>query len=291
MAEYKIGNGQISILVDTLGAELKSLVDESKQREYMWSADSKFWGRSSPILFPIVGALNHEVYIYKNKKYKMPQHGFARDMDFKLFEKTESSLSFSLESNLKTLEVYPFSFLLIAGFEITDRCVKVTWNVQNKGDEQMHFSIGGHPAFMCPLEKNEKQWDYSISFDTQKTIISSPINNIGLASNEKTEYQLNHGILPISKDLFDNGALIIEHNQSHCVGLKNAAGENYLSVSFEAPLFGIWSPAKKEAPFVCIEPWYGRGDKSDFTGEIKDREWNNQLEPGEIFNASYIITI
>ena len=291
MAEYKISNGQISILVDTLGAELKSLVDESKQQEYMWSADPKFWGRSSPILFPMVGALRDETYRYEGKEYKMPQHGFARDMDFKLYEMTENRLSFSLESSLETMELYPFPFLLIAGFELIDKSVKVTWNVQNKGNKQMHFSIGGHPAFKCPLEENEKQWDYSITFDTQDRIVSSPINNIGLGIEEKVEYKLALGILPITKDLFDNGALIIENDQAHCVSLRNVTGEKYLSVSFEAPLFGIWSPAMKNASFICIEPWYGRADKINFTGDLQDREWNNKLEPGEIFDTSYMITI
>ena len=291
MAEYKISNGQISILVDTMGAELKSLVDESKQKEYMWCADPLFWGRTSPILFPIVGALNHNVYYYEGKEYKLPQHGFARDMEFMLHSKTETSLVFSLESNLKTLETYPFDFLFLAGFEIHERCVKVTWSVQNKGNKQMYFSVGGHPAFICPFQEKENQWDYSIEFHGADSVISNPINDAGLVIGEKVTYQLDHGILPIAKDLFDKGALIIENNQSKCVSLKKPSGETYLSLSFDAPLFGIWSPAKKNAPFVCIEPWYGRADRSDFKGELLEREWNNKLDPEEVFHAGYCITI
>lgn len=72
--------------------------------------------------------------------------------------------------------------------------------------------------------------------------------------------------------------------------LDGKKGE-YLAVEFDAPLVGIWSPPKKQAPFVCIEPWYGRCDKEGFNGELKDREWGNTLEPGGEFAAEYRIII
>ena len=36
--------------------------------------------------------VNNGVYRYKGKTYSMKAHGFARDMDFELVEKTESSV-------------------------------------------------------------------------------------------------------------------------------------------------------------------------------------------------------
>lgn len=50
-------------------------------------------------------------------------------------------------------------------------------------------------------------------------------------------------------------------------------------------------PPCKNAPFICIEPWFGRCDRTGYKGEFKDRDWMNTLAPGEIFNASYIIRI
>ena len=63
----------------------------------------------------------------------------------------------------------------------------------------------------------------------------------------------------------------------------------YVSVTFDAPLFGIWSPAGKNAPFVCIEPWYGRADKTDFSGTIADRDYDNVLAAGESFEAEFTV--
>ena len=59
----------------------------------------------------------------------------------------------------------------------------------------------------------------------------------------------------------------------------------------EAPLFGIWSPPGKNAPFICIEPWYGRCDDEYFDGDLTEREWGNKLAPHQTFEASYTITV
>lgn len=68
-------------------------------------------------------------------------------------------------------------------------------------------------------------------------------------------------------------------------------GSTYLTVRFEVPLFGIWSPPGKNAPFICIEPWYGRCDALDFTGTWEERKWGQHLASGESFEASYQIIV
>ena len=100
----------------------------------------------------------------------------------------------------------------------------------------------------------------------------------------------NGGVMPITEHLFDEDALIIEGKQAHKVSLAGADKKPYLTVSFEAPLFGIWSPAKKHAPFICIEHWYGRCDKESFDGSLADREYGTELRPGKEFEASYTIS-
>ena len=57
------------------------------------------------------------------------------------------------------------------------------------------------------------------------------------------------------------------------------------------PQIGIWSPAKKHAPFVCIEPWFGRCDREGYDGDLADREYSNSLEAGHSFSKEYVIDI
>ena len=91
--------------------------------------------------------------------------------------------------------------------------------------------------------------------------------------------------------MFDNDALILEDGQAGKVSLLDADGHKYLTVSFTAPVFGLWSPPKKSAPFVCIEPWFGRCDNINYNGDWKNREWGNKLEAGKEFNGGFDIEI
>ena len=290
MAIYTLKNQYITIQISSLGAELASLKENQTGTEYMWCADPQFWGRTSPVLFPIVGACKNNEITYCGKNYPISQHGFARDMEFNLISQSEDSIWFALEDTEATREKYPFAFRLELGYHIAKSSVEVLWRVKNPGQEKMYFSIGGHPAFRCPLEKGQKQTDYAIAFDAKDKIISRVLGKEGV-TDILLEYPLEEGCLSIVEELFDHDALIIENHQAHKVSLMNPAGNPYLTVTFDAPLFGIWSPPKKNAPFICIEPWYGRADHEHFTGELKDREWGNELEAGETFEASYCIAI
>lgn len=289
MALVQISNDKVTIQVDSLGAELKSLKSLPDGREYMWQGDPAYWGRTSPVLFPIVGSLKDGRYRVDGREYAMGQHGFARDMEFRLKSQVASEIWFFLESNEETLQKYPYPFLLEIGYEITERTVVVKWRVCNQAKEPIWFSIGGHPAFLCPIDPGTDQTQYRLVFDEKEKLVSSCIEG-GLLGPKKKTYALRDGILPVTADLFDDDALIIEGEQAHSVALARPDGRPYLTVDFDAPLFGIWSPPKKKAPFICIEPWYGRCDSVDFSGEFKEREWGQQLS-GAVFEAQYRITI
>ncbi|MDE6386236.1 MAG: aldose 1-epimerase family protein [Lachnospiraceae bacterium] len=290
MALFQISNDKITIQIDSMGAELKSLKDVASDREYMWDADPKYWKRTSPVLFPLVGGLKDGVYRLNGKEYPMGQHGFARDMEFRLKSQTAHEIWFTLESSGETLERYPYPFVLELGYELSDRTVIVKWRVKNPTEECMYFAIGGHPAFLCPIESGTKQSDYKIRFDTKEQVVSSGLEN-GLITDNHTTYALQNGILPVTEHLFDGDALVIEHDQAHSVALVKPDGTDYLTVEFDAPLFGIWSTPKKQAPFICIEPWYGRCDRAGYEGEWMDREWMQVLEGKETFAADYKVTI
>lgn len=291
MGQYSITNAQIGITVNSYGAELTSLKNVQTGQEYMWSGDPLFWARTSPVLFPIVGGVKNKQYRFEGKTYSMPNHGFARDMEFTLTSQTQEELWFSLSSDEETLKKYPFAFQLEIGYSISGRSVKVSWRVTNTNERTLHFSIGGHPAFLCPLKPEGRQTDCRIGFDAEKEVVSTVINEEGFVTGAKTVYPLNGGNLAVTEHLFDQDALVVENHQAQRVSLLDEEGKEYLKVEFSAPLFGIWSPPGKKAPFICIEPWYGRCDGVDFTGELQDKEWGNSIAAGSIFAADYSISI
>lgn len=289
MAVYELSNDTIAIKIDSFGAELRSLIKEGT--EYMWQADSMFWGRTSPVLFPFVGSCVNKQYSYNETNYAMGQHGFARDQEFELIYKDDKSIWFRLTETKETLAIYPFLFALDVGYEVENSSVKVSWVVNNTGTKPLHFSIGGHPAFMCPLTDGHKQTDCFIDFHIDTDITYGIVNSNGVYTDNQRSLELEEGKYQISENLFDEDALVIENQQTSQVSLCDSNKEPYLTVTFDAPLFGVWSPVRKSAPFICIEPWYGRCDHEDFTGTLEEREYENHLEPFETFKTSYTIEI
>lgn len=288
MGRYVLGNEEISIVVDSHGAELKSLIRKDTGTEYMWSGDPQFWGRTAPVLFPFVGAVNNQEFRTKGRSFPMGQHGFARDMEFELDSRTEDEIGFVLRSTEETLEKYPYEFVLRIGYRISGQCVEVLWQVDNPGMEELPFSIGGHPAFNCPISEGKSQTDYKIKFDVDGPLVSTRLAG-GLASRVTDVYELQGGYLPVTEHLFDKDALIIEGQGVRKVALCDESGQEYLTVLMDAPLFGIWSPTGKNAPFICIEPWYGRCDEAGFTGELSERKWGNLLAPGRSWKAGFTV--
>ena len=291
MERFQIRNESLTLEIDAHGAEMKSLIENCSGQEYLWCGDAAYWGRTSPVLFPLVGNYREKQSCFDGKWYSLSQHGFARDMDFELVSEKGDEIWFALEDSPETLEKYPFGFRLELGYRLQGRAVEVLWKVTNKNDREMYFSIGGHPAFNCPLREGEKQTDYRIGFDTCEPLTASVLDENGTVSERTKVLELTDGMLQITDSLFDEDALIVEHDQAHKVALYTPEGEKYLEVKFEAPLFGIWSPAGKHAPFVCIEPWYGRSDRADFGQKLEEREWGNVLKAGEIFTAAYQICV
>lgn len=287
-----LSNDSLTIQVSPQGAELSSIVANATQKEYLWQADPAFWKRHSPVLFPIVGSLWNNEYRHNGITYHLSQHGFARDKEFELIKETDTELRFKLQESEDTLKLYPFPFYLEIGYRLAGNQIEIIWVVKNTGNEELYFQIGAHPAFYYPDYDENSQKRGFFAFDRTAGLTYKLIQEKGCIGD--TEYPLpldEEGLLPLDTHTFDKDALVIEDSQVRRVDLLNPNGSSYLTVYFTAPVVGLWSPPAKNAPFVCIEPWYGRCDRVNYSGEYKDRDWMQYLQPGKTFNASYLVEI
>ena len=287
----ELRNEQISIIVSEKGAELQS-IKSTNGKEYLWQADPKYWNRHSPILFPIVCSVNNETYRVDGKEYHLPRHGFARDMEFKLIGKSERKVTFALESNQDTKKVYPYDFTLSVSYTLEDNKIGVIWHVLNTDKQEIHFQIGGHPAFNIPDMKAGDNQFGCIRLDNKEPM--DALHSYGDGSHEMDEVpfiEAENGIMKFSNKTWRNDSIKIHKSQLHRAELLNKAGEAEVTVEFRTPVIAFWSPYGKEAPFVCIEPWYGIGDPQSFKGEFKDKPLMNHLLPGASFMSKYDIII
>ena len=121
-------NTALTLNISLHGAELTSIRD-SFGREFLWQADPAFWKRYSPVLFPIVGSLWDKHFRVNGREYEMGQHGFARDMDFRLVSEREDEMWFELKSSPETLAKYPYEFTLRIGYRLEANKIHVKWEV------------------------------------------------------------------------------------------------------------------------------------------------------------------
>ena len=192
MSIITLSNSIISAQIKSLGAELCSLKDNTN-RDYIWEGNPAFWGKHSPVLFPIVGTLKNNTFYHNDKKYTLSRHGFAREKEFQLVEKTESSATFSLQSNSETLKNYPFKFELQIQYILIGTTLELTYRIINKDNTDMPFSIGAHPAFALPRDFE----DYSLAFEEVEPLEYTLLEN-DLVSKQTEKIKTNSNTVPLS---------------------------------------------------------------------------------------------
>ena len=297
-------NQSLTVKINPKGAELISLFNGENQTEYMWSADANFWGKSSPVLFPIVGALKDNLYNFEGKTYHLPRHGFAREREFLVENSKNESVTFLLTNDEETLKIYPFAFEFRLKYELQDNCLSVTYSVKNMDDKTMYFSVGGHPAFAVPLSADTDYEDYYLEFNKTENFQRWGLVEGGLIANNPTDFLLNTNRLALTKDLFYEDAIVFKNLQSDEVILKSDKTNSpstqsddsqtdskkpHLKFNFKGfPYLGIW--AAKDANFVCIEPWCGIADSENHNQELTEKEGIIALSVDDIFERTWSVT-
>jgi len=277
-----IKNAKYTATINTKGAELISFKD--KDREFIWEGNPEFWGKHSPVLFPIVGTLKDNQFQYSEEAYTLSRHGFARDMEFIIKEQSENKIVFSLESSDATLKNYPFVFELQLVYILEEGKLTIQYKVLNKDDKEMPFSIGAHPAFALPGNFEH----YSLSFG-EDTELNYFLLEDDLLSDKTGSIKLEDTELPLNYKLFEKDALVFKQINSKSITI-NENSNPFLKVDFkDFPNLGIWT--KTKAPFICIEPWFGYSDTKRTSGNILEKEGIVKLQAGKVFECEFSIQI
>ena len=287
-----IENEYLKIRVQDIGAELCSIVSKTSGKEFMWSGDSSVWGSFAPVLFPIIGSLKESEFLYNGQAYTVPKHGFIRNNKDLIFKQiSNSEVEYSLKFDEVSLISYPFKFEFFVRYKLNGKSIIVEHEIINHDTKsEMYFSLGGHPAFKCPINENESYEDYFLEFEKIENVNTWDVLSNGLIDTTSRPLLDNSNIIPLKLDLFANDALIIKNHQSKKVTLKSNLSKEAVVVEYsDFPYLGIW--AKPGGKFVCIEPWLGISDSCDTDQNFETKEGILTLEPNSTFKASYKITI
>jgi len=277
-----ISNSHLTATINTLGAELISLVKNNKN--YIWQVDETYWNKTSPILFPIVGRLKNDSYLFNGKKYQLPRHGFARNLEFSFDKKSDSQVILELNETEETKAMYPFKFKLLVAYTLIGNELVMEYFVRNQSDEVLPFSIGAHPAFA--IEGNFE--NYSLQFNKKDLFETHHLENESF-NGKTTLVDTKNNSIALNYALFEKDALVFKQLNSNEVTLKNK-DKAILKVNYDHfPYLGIWT--KQNAPFLCIEPWCGLADDINHNGNLEEKEGMNHLPAGEDFLRAIRIEI
>jgi galactose mutarotase-like enzyme len=269
--EHILENSKIKVIVSDIGGELHGITGKKEGDEYLWNGRPYGWNLSAPTLFPIIGKVKNGEYRYSGKQYKMNQHGFASREEHKVISSNNYGITFELNENVRTLEKYPFKFALRTTYSLEDNDILIGFEVENKDNKEIIFSLGSHPSFLCPFKREEELEDYYLEFDKVETASILSINKEDFLTGEKKIYIKDSNKIDLTSDTFKGGTLIFNDLISNKITLKSKKHNKYVSVEFQGfPFLSLWA-TENTRPFICIEPWIGHADYDDFHGELREK--------------------
>ncbi len=275
-------NQNMTVEISEMGAELQSILKNGKQ--YLWIGEPDIWEMHAPLIFPICGGLKDGKFIYNDKEYTMPKHGYAMNTLFEVEKVSATSLTLLHTSNEETLKRYPFTYEFRVIYDLLEDGIKITYDIKNKSEGDMYFSIGSHESYFTP----EGIEDYDVIFPEKETL-----NSCALYGNFVTDVTVpimkNSNVLPLYEKYFFTSALIFKELKSRSATLRNRKTGRFVHIEFpNKPYFNIWH--KPNSPYICLEPWAGIPDSPDVSGKIEEKEGINRIPEGGAYNISHKIT-
>ena len=282
---YTIENEFIHLTVDSLGAEMVSVIDVATGREMLWCADPTVWNRHAPILFPYAGKLTGGHFLAEDGKvYEGGQHGFARDREHRLVSQTANELTFELTSGGETYVYFPYDFALRSTYTLEGRRISHSVAVRNTGKGTLRFGFGYHPGFALPFDDAHTAEDYDVVFDTVAP------NGLVCAS---PDYYLARNVdrIPLSAKLFAHDSHCMVNLKSKTMSVvERDTGRRIVVDIADFPYTLIWSTPQEPMRFICIEPWHSIPGEDNGPIEWEKKPCAASLAPNEMWQTTLNMT-
>ena len=276
---YTIQNQHLTVQIEDLGAQLASIQD-ARGREFLWQGSPESWNRRAPLLFPIIGRLKDSTYQLDGVSYKMPNHGFARDLVFEAVSQSGQALSLRLDSSEETRKVYPFDFSLTVTYTLEENRLIKSHEVENKSDREMLYELGAHDGFRAAVSQD------AIQVEGMETVRLYGMDQDNLLTPPDREVSAR---LPLTPMTYGRDTMIFDN--PGCARLHTAQGEVVISAQ-DFLYMGVWTPDRPfDTGFVCIEPWSTLPDGTFMGRELADKPGVRRLSPGQKETLLYTTSI
>ncbi len=289
---FTLRSGESTGIVRTLGGELVSFVNNGT--EYVWQGIEEHWNGQAPILFPVCCKAKDDKIAFNCIEYPMPKHGIARKREFEPVYISKDKVILEQRATEETLKMFPFYYSLKAEYYVNDAGFSVKFTVKNMDKNEMTFCIGGHPGFNVPLTEEDGAFeDYTLYFENAEGCTVS-LTKDGYMDKSVPKVDRLNGTneLPLVYSDYDNDALIVENLPVKSVKLLSRKSGKGFMFNFEGfNALGLWTPIKKNSPFICLEPWNGLPADVDETTDAKSKKYSITLAPGDEYTVGYSVEL
>jgi galactose mutarotase-like enzyme len=289
-----ISNGKITFVSDNFNVEPWVLRFSDDDVNYLWRPES-LEKLGAAICFPLLGFVPENKYFLDGKEYIMEMHGFAKDSIFEIAERPENSISYEITNNEKTLAQYPFKFRFRVVYTVEDTSLKTEYRIKNSDDQEMYFSVGGHPGFACPIDGEGNRagfGDYYLEFDKCEGI-NNIVKNYEPLSVIKKFFSADGGRLQLDYSMLAKGCICFHPINSGCITLKSEKSTRSLRLYVgNASHFQIWAAVGGD--YICLEPWYGSITSlpsKSMESHWKERPGTLHIAPGAEMVCAYNVTL
>ena len=190
-----------------------------------------------PVLFPITGGLPDNQLPLPQGTYTLGQHGFARQLPWRMEPLADGrGVRLELSDTPKTLQAYPFQFLLSMDVRLAPGALEISTTVSNRSAAAMPFSFGLHPYFnLSSLEE--------VRFEG---LPAECLNHLTMAPSATAQQM----------QCLASGIDLLVRPTGPVRLVDEAAGATLeLQLSNPFDLVVLWTEPPR--PMVCIEPWTG----------------------------------
>lgn len=236
--KWRLSDGETSVeLAPSRGALITSFISEGT--EVLFLDESTFVDLTKnvrggvPLLFPFAGKAP--------AGSTLPQHGFARRMDWEVVSAISDDATARLECRLvdtaETRAAWPHAFDLRFAVSLYDRRLMLEWSFHNTGDTAMPLHFGIHPYFRVGDKAAVRVEGTTGPAYDNKAGVDRQVEAVDFSSGEV--------------DL---------HFASSAGGTTLARGDGSrvrLSWTPQFDTLVVWTLPGQ--PFVCVEPWTARG--------------------------------
>ncbi len=291
MANITLRCGASAAIIRTQGAQLISF-HGNDGREVMWQADPKVWASHAPVLFPVIGFSKDGQASIDGVTYPMPKHGFARTPDFSVAKQGDDFVELTLTPTDESRSCYPFDFVFHVIFTLRENAINTQFLVENKSNKVMPFTVGGHPAFIVPMEEGASFSDYELVFPKQEDGRSLLVNGGLMDGYEVLPFEDGRR-LTLHHEYFDTrDTLIFTDYNSRSVDLVHKVSGHGLRVSYpKMEVLAVWTMPHNHADYVCLEPWHGLPGFVNDSGRFEDKPFVTMLEPGMSHQCGFDVTL